>query len=165
MGAELLDEQGTPLSPRIIDTRPGAPDANVLSDLAVGIGKLFFHNNRLGSTDFITDASGNVLAWAEFDAWGDVREGQSHDLNLAGLTSSDGFTTYTYDRILDLHFAQFRFYSADDKRFTAEDPVKDGANWYSYCGNSPVMYADPLGLITIEAFNARAKLYAMGGGA
>jgi len=75
-----------------------------------------------------------------------------------------GFTSYTYDKILDLHFAQFRFYDAGDKRFTAEDPVKDGANWYSYCGNSPVMFVDPLGLITIEAFNARAKLYAMGGG-
>ena len=147
LGAELLDEQGRPLSPRMIDTRPGALDANVLSDLAVGIGKLFFHNNRLGSTDFISDASGNVLAWAEFDAWGVVRAGQSHDLNLAGLTSSAGFTTYTYDRILDLHFAQFRFYDANDKRFTAEDPVKDGANWYSYCGGNPVGFVDPLGLV------------------
>jgi len=53
----------------------------------------------------------------------------------------------TYDRILDLHFAQYRFYSAGDKRFTAEEPVKDGANWYAYCNNNPVGFVDPLGLI------------------
>ena len=96
-----------------------------------------------------------MRAWAEFDAWGVVRAGQSHDLNLAGLTSSAGFTSYTYDKVLDLHFAQFRFYSADDKRFTAEDPVKDGANWYSYCGNDPVNFVDPLGLVPIPEWAVR----------
>ena len=27
------------------------------------------------------------------------------------------------------------------------DPAKDGANWYSYCGNNPIRYHDPTGLI------------------
>ena len=32
-------------------------------------------------------------------------------------------------------------------RFITEDPVKDGLNWYVYCGNNPVAFVDPLGLI------------------
>ncbi|MCK4261241.1 MAG: hypothetical protein KAX49_19870, partial [Halanaerobiales bacterium] len=31
-------------------------------------------------------------------------------------------------------------------RFISEDPVKDGANWYSYCANNPLKYVDPTGL-------------------
>ncbi|MBQ7054397.1 MAG: hypothetical protein IJN97_04165, partial [Oscillospiraceae bacterium] len=30
-------------------------------------------------------------------------------------------------------------------RFTAEDPIRDGTNWYVYCYNNPVMYVDPWG--------------------
>ena len=28
----------------------------------------------------------------------------------------------------------------------SEDPVKDDINWYTYCGNNPILYADPSGL-------------------
>ena len=31
-------------------------------------------------------------------------------------------------------------------RFTTEDPVRSGENWYSYCGGNPVMFLDPMGL-------------------
>jgi len=31
-------------------------------------------------------------------------------------------------------------------QFTAEDPAFDGTNWYSYCGNNPVMFVDTNGL-------------------
>jgi uncharacterized protein RhaS with RHS repeats len=31
-------------------------------------------------------------------------------------------------------------------RFTQEDPIRDGLNWYTYCGNNPVNYIDPWGL-------------------
>ena len=27
-----------------------------------------------------------------------------------------------------------------------EDPIRDGLNWYTYCGNNPVMFVDPWGL-------------------
>lgn len=30
-------------------------------------------------------------------------------------------------------------------RFTQEDPIKDGLNWYAYCGNNPLNFVDPSG--------------------
>ena len=31
-------------------------------------------------------------------------------------------------------------------RFISEDPIKDGLNWYAYCGGNPVMFLDRNGL-------------------
>ncbi|MEG0754473.1 MAG: peptidoglycan-binding protein, partial [Angelakisella sp.] len=42
--------------------------------------------------------------------------------------------------------AQARFYDAENHRFTQEDPVKDGDNWYGYVGNGPLNLVDPWGL-------------------
>lgn len=39
-----------------------------------------------------------------------------------------------------------RFYDSKIGRFTTEDPVQDGVNWYVYCGNNPVMWRDGSGL-------------------
>ena len=32
-------------------------------------------------------------------------------------------------------------------RFISEDPIKDGLNWYAYCGGNPIMFWDPTGEI------------------
>jgi len=37
-------------------------------------------------------------------------------------------------------------YDADDRRFMAVDPIKDGLNHYVYCSNNPIRYTDPTGL-------------------
>jgi RHS repeat-associated protein len=94
-----------------------------------------------------------VRSYATYDEWGNVRAGGSHDVNIAGLQATVGYTTYTYDKVLDLHFAQYRFYDADNKRFVAQDPAKHGLNWYAYCGNNSLRFIDPLGLapeVTID---------------
>ena len=59
------------------------------------------------------------------------------------------FTGYTYDETLDLHFAQNRFYDSEAYRFTQEDPIKDGANWYGYVANNPLMFVDWLGYFMV----------------
>ncbi|MDR3294588.1 MAG: hypothetical protein LBT26_01990 [Clostridiales Family XIII bacterium] len=33
----------------------------------------------------------------------------------------------------------------ETRRFTQEDPVKDGSNWYVYVADSPVNFVDPWG--------------------
>ena len=45
-----------------------------------------------------------------------------------------------------LHYSNARWYDPELGRFITEDPIKDGLNWYAYCGNNPVNYVDPTGL-------------------
>jgi RHS repeat-associated protein len=40
-----------------------------------------------------------------------------------------------------------RYYDSSIGRFLTRDPIKDGRNWYAYCGNDPVNRADPSGLV------------------
>ena len=39
-----------------------------------------------------------------------------------------------------------RYYAPSIGRFTQEDPIQDGGNWYVYAGNNPVRFNDILGL-------------------
>jgi hypothetical protein len=38
-----------------------------------------------------------------------------------------------------------KYYNADLGRFTQEDPIRDGRNWYSYCDSNPVVRIDKTG--------------------
>ena len=41
-------------------------------------------------------------------------------------------------------------YSPGIGRFTSEDVARDGLNWYTYCGNNPVMYTDSSGCMAVS---------------
>ncbi len=45
-------------------------------------------------------------------------------------------------------------------RFINEDPIKDGTNWYAYCGNNPLMFVDPSGLYQLEV-DSNGNVYAI----
>ena len=68
-------------------------------------------------------------------------------MNYSGLDNISNYTGYTYDEVLEIYYAQARFYDPETRRFIQEDPVKDGGNWYAYCGDNPVTRVDPLGLV------------------
>jgi len=94
----------------------------------------------------MTKETGETIAWADFDAWGKPRSPRGHDMNMAGVDNAVSFTSYTYDVVLDLYFAQARFYDANSRRFISVDPIKDGINWYAYCEGNPITFVDPSGL-------------------
>lgn len=43
-------------------------------------------------------------------------------------------------------YLRARYYSPAVQRFISQDLIKDGLNWYVYCGNNPNYYIDPTGL-------------------
>ena len=94
----------------------------------------------------MTKETGETIAWADYDTWGVPLSPVDFDMNMAGVDNVIGFTSYTYDTVLDIYFAQARFYDQNDRRFTQQDPIKDGVNWFAYCGNSPTKNIDPSGL-------------------
>ena len=130
-------------------TQRGEAGENLQSDFAAEHGKVWYRWSLLGSTLFAVDASGEVVAHAIYDAWGAPLTDTYPDTNFSGLENLNNYTGYTWDETLGLYFAQNRFYAADLHRFTQEDPIKDGNNWYAYCGNNPVNLTDPTGTIAI----------------
>lgn len=50
-----------------------------------------------------------------------------------------------YDAETGLIYLRARYYDTDIGRFISEDPIRDGLNWYVYCGNNPVNRIDPNG--------------------
>ena len=46
-----------------------------------------------------------------------------------------------------------RYYNSDLGRFTQEDPIRDGRNWYSYCDSNPVNAIDPSGYAARSCFS------------
>ena len=76
------------------------------------------------------------------------------DHNFAGIKNLNNYTGYTYDYVLDIYFAQNRFYNPDTRQFIIQDPIKDGMNWYVYCEANPLVNVDLRGL----AGTSKAKL-------
>ena len=95
----------------------------------------------------VTDGSGTVLAKIDYSTWG-----------LPTVTSSNGYDgtkdiSYTgkEEDATGLYYFNARYYDPSIGRFITEDPARDGINWYTYCGNNPLSYTDPSGLVTDES--------------
>ena len=56
------------------------------------------------------------------------------------------FTGKDYDEVTGLYYFNARWYDPQLGRFTSEDPVRDGMNWYVYVRNNPLRFIDPTGL-------------------
>jgi RHS repeat-associated protein len=54
-----------------------------------------------------------------------------------------------------LVYARNRYYSPGLGRFISEDPIGfgGGANFYAYCGNDPINFTDPLGLMAMGLYD------------
>ena len=100
----------------------------------------YFQMNGRGDVTGLTDSSGENVKTFTYDAFGN-QLGEEE-------TSATPFryNGEYYDEETDLIYLRNRYYSPSVGQFITEDPVKDGTNWYAYCGNNSVMFVDPLGL-------------------
>ena len=81
---------------------------------------------------------------------------------MAGVIVGAGFTSYTYDSVLEMFFAQARFYDAGNRMFTQSDPARDGFNLYVYCWGNPISYVDYNGHMPKKALNMLKDLHILG---
>lgn len=80
-----------------------------------------------------------------------------------GISKKDPMT-YTgkeQDDPTGLYYFNARYYDPLLGRFISEDPAKDGANWYSFCNNNPIICTDPdgLGIRFVGPHNSTLKQY------
>ena len=111
-------------------------------------GTSYFGTDILGSVRSVTDKYGTVQADYSYDAFGSPYLGNlENDIGF-------GYCGKVYDVGTGLYDYGFRDYNPVSARFTTIDPIRDGANWFSYVVNDPVNYCDPFGL---ESLKEKAK--------
>jgi RHS repeat-associated protein len=100
----------------------------------------------------MTDKYGQIAEKYQYDVWGKAYDGRFKDgLPGWGNGRNDnvyGFTGQRYQPELGVYSFAYRDYSPRTMRWLTEDPVKDGLNWYRYCGGDPINFTDSYGLET-----------------
>ena len=88
----------------------------------------------------VTQNSQNTVTSYTYDAYGNEDNASATDTNPFRYSGE------YYDAETGFIYLRARYYDPSIGRFTAEDPIRDGTNWYVYCYNNPVKYVDPWGL-------------------
>lgn len=131
----------------------------------------FYHQDHLGSTSVITDASGNLLHERAYYPFGGTR--QAYSLSVAPEPYT--FSQKEKDQETPLHYFETRYLASALDRFSIPDtkyidldsfpseqpelaqrsPQK--LNLYSYVHNNPVKYIDPTGQDSSKPKKAAVK--------
>ncbi|WP_252243923.1 MULTISPECIES: RHS repeat-associated core domain-containing protein [unclassified Clostridium] len=102
------------------------------------MSRYYYSVDEQGSTDFITDDSGNIKNEYYYDAFGNILDSKEEIHNRITYTGQQ------FDGITQQYYLRARFYNPVIGRFTQEDVYRgDGLNLYAYCGNNPEGYYDP----------------------
>lgn len=112
--------------------------------------KVYYNHNAHGDIVSIQNSSGTILNEYVYDAYGNEINPDSTDTNPFRYCGEyyDNETGYIYLRN--------RYYDPSIGSFITEDPIRDGMNWYAYCGGNPVMFVDPLGEDAIIITNSNS---------
>ena len=106
-------------------------------------GNNFLHNAH-GDVTQLTNASGNVTKNYNYDVFGSELNKADNDTNPFRYCGE------YFDSSSGTYYLRNRYYSPQTGRFTSEDPIRAGSNYYTYCGNNPLKWIDPSGLTPIE---------------
>ena len=104
-----------------------------------------------------TGENESTTATTQFDAFGNPVSATG---TWSGPFQYGGPFGYQTDSDSGLKLLGHRYYDASTGRFLSSDRIGHGRNWYSYCRNNPVEYADPNGLAIIQV---RYRHVALGG--
>ena len=130
----------------------------------------YYHQDHLGSSSVMTDASGVLVEETAFYPFGIPR----HEHRLRSVEEHYKFTQKERDRETGLHYFEARYLSGKLARFITQDPKyanpdalkqADAAkflsspqemNMYAYARNNPLNYVDPMGLeVTVKTTDDR----------
>ena len=106
--------------------------------------------NAQGDVVAVVDTAGEIVTEYSYDPFGKLEDDENEWLKiLFGIYVEDNnpfrYCAEYYDTETEFIYLRARYYSPDLQRFISEDPIRDGNNWYAYCGNNPVMFMDPMG--------------------
>ncbi|MCL4285625.1 MAG: hypothetical protein KJZ62_11060, partial [Fimbriimonadaceae bacterium] len=101
-----------------------------------------FYHAGIKNGDSQSNTSESVTASVQYDAFGNVTSSSG---TWSGPFAYGGPYGYQSDPDSGLKLLGHRYYDPSTGRFLTRDIVKSERNWYSYCHNSPLRFADPKG--------------------
>ena len=116
--------------------------------------------NAQGDVAAILDSSGTMVAFYDYDAWGNCTVYNSSAKVLTDPTSIANinplrYRGYYYDAETGFYYLQSRYYDPAICRFINADGLFTdgfvGSNLFAYCVNDPVNTVDPTGNFAITA--------------
>src|SRR5205807_4037827 len=116
------------------------PDGRPLEQIN-GSSAVFFHQDQLGSTRALTDATGTVVATYSYDNYG----------NTTGTTGTATtplqFAGQYHDNESGLYYLRARYYDPTTAQFLSKDPLAAlTRDPYTYTDGNPLNLTDPTGL-------------------
>ena len=108
-----------------------------------GSNENFYTYNGHGDVVQLTNGTGAITKQYSYDAFGVETDKADNDTNPFRYCGE------YYDTETDSIYLRARYYRPTAGRFITEDPIRDGLNWYSYCRNNPIIFIDPLGLVSV----------------
>ena len=128
-----------------------------LTDGGTEYSYYYTHNSR-GDIVGIYNGAGELKAHYEYDAWGNVVSITDNNGNAITSPNHIGnlnpfrYRGYYYDTESGFYYLMSRYYDPVTHRFiNADGYFQSGTsilygNTFAYCGNNPIMFADPTGL-------------------
>ncbi len=99
-------------------------------------------HSGLKNADAQTSGAGAIQATRVYDAFGAELSATGTWKGPFGYAGGFGYQ----EDSSGLKLLGHRYYDPTTGRFLSRDPIKDGRNWYVYCGNRPIRFTDPTGL-------------------
>lgn len=118
--------------------------------------KYFYHTDHLGSTVAVTDEAGQTVWTSEYTPFGGKHSTEGKFAHAVKFTGKD------LDEDIGMYYFNARWYDQEIGRFISVDPIKDGANWYTYTKNNPIILIDPTGLkaaLEVHGLNSSASMW------
>ena len=110
----------------------------------------FYQFNAHGDVISVLDCFGNTVHSYDYNEFGKQKESAENlflpQYGMKADTNPFRYCGEYFDEETGFVYLRARYYSPDIGRFVSEDPIKDGNNWYVYCGNNPILFIDTTGL-------------------
>ncbi len=113
--------------------------------------------NLQGDIVAILNSAGTAVVCYTYDAWGRPISKSGTLASTLGTLNPFRYRSYTYDEETELYYLGSRYYSFKSSRYINADSYMPNShnnscyNLYHYCGNNPIVYADPDGREAIAA--------------
>ena len=142
---------------------PGIDEPICIIDVGDSNAVYHYHFDGLGSVVALSDVNNVIVESYSYDVFGapTIYDANQTEISASAIGNPYMFTARRADDETALYYYRARYYAFDIGRFLQTDPVGyyGGLNMYTYCGNNPVAYVDPLGTQAISPYAEGGVIY------